>query len=69
MGQAYEEVDLEEPAQSLDIAFNAKYLIDALSSMATTEIIFELSNPVNPGIIKPAQREDYLYVIMPVRLK
>ncbi|HPZ09389.1 MAG TPA: DNA polymerase III subunit beta [Candidatus Eremiobacteraeota bacterium] len=69
VGQAYEEVDLEEPAQSLDIAFNAKYLIDALSSMATTEIIFELSNPVNPGIIKPAQREDYLYVIMPVRLK
>jgi len=33
VGQAYEEIDLSEPAQSLDISFNAKYLLDALSFM------------------------------------
>jgi len=73
VGQAYEEIDLPEPAQSLDISFNAKYLLDALSYMECDEITFELSNPVNPGIIKPVREkekeEDYLYVIMPVRLK
>jgi len=73
VGQAYEEIDLSEPAQSLDISFNAKYLLDALSFMECDEITFELSNPVNPGIIKPVREkdkeEDYLYVIMPVRLK
>ena len=69
LGQAYEEVDLEEPGQSLDISFNAKYLIDALSSMPAAEILFELSNPVNPGIIKPSDSDDFIYVIMPVRLK
>jgi len=69
LGQAYEEVDLEEPGQSLDISFNAKYLLDALSCMSGPEILFELSNPVNPGIIRPSNDEDYIYVIMPVRLK
>lgn len=69
LGQAYEEVDLEEPGQSLDISFNARYLIDALSAIPATEILFELSNPINPGIIKPSDKDDYLYVIMPVRLK
>ena len=69
LGQAYEEVDLEEPGQSIDISFNAKYLLDALSCMAGPEILFELSNPVNPGIIRPSNDDKYIYVIMPVRLK
>jgi DNA polymerase-3 subunit beta len=69
LGQAYEEVNLEEPGQTIDISFNAKYLLDALSSMPGSEILFKLSNSVNPGVIQPSQQENYLYVVMPVRLK
>ncbi|MDZ7798839.1 MAG: DNA polymerase III subunit beta [Patescibacteria group bacterium] len=49
------------------IVFNYRYLLDGLSSIDSEEIILELSNNNNPGLIKPKEAKNYTYIIMPIR--
>jgi DNA polymerase III subunit beta len=53
------------------IAFNAKFLIEMLNAIDTTEIIIELSTPTRAGIMKPseqAENEELLMLVMPLML-
>lgn len=50
------------------IAFNAKFIIDALNVLSGEEKIgFEMTGHLNPGIIRSIKDKDYLYVIMPLK--
>jgi DNA polymerase III subunit beta len=53
--------------QATTIAFNARYLIDVLSSLGAEEAAVELSGPLAPGVVRGIGRDDYVHVIMPVR--
>jgi DNA polymerase III subunit beta len=53
------------------IAFNAKFLIEMLNAVETSEIVIELSTPTRAGIMKPieqAENEDLLMLVMPLML-
>ena len=53
------------------IAFNAKFLIEMLNAIDTTEIIIELSTPTRAGIMKPSEQgehEELLMLVMPLML-
>ncbi len=55
----------------LQIAFNAKFLIEMLSAADTDEIKVELSTPTKAGIIKPSEQadnEELLMLVMPLML-
>jgi DNA polymerase-3 subunit beta len=55
----------------LQIAFNAKFLIEMLNAVDTTEITIELSTPTRAGIIKPSEQsegEELLMLVMPLML-
>ena len=55
----------------LQIAFNAKFLIEMLSAADTAEVKVELSTPTKAGILKPteqAEGEDLLMLVMPLML-
>ena len=55
----------------MQIAFNAKFLIEMLSAVDTTEIVMELSTPTRAGIIKPSEQsenEELLMLVMPLML-
>lgn len=68
LGQAYEEVKiLTQKGKGITIAFNAKFMMDPLTVMEEKEVVIELSLPTNPGVLKPADGKDSLYVLMPVR--
>ncbi|MBN9350117.1 MAG: DNA polymerase III subunit beta [Chitinophagaceae bacterium] len=58
--------------EDLQIAFNAKFLIEMLSAAESDEIVMELSTPTKPGIIKPSgttnNDEDLLMLVMPLML-
>jgi|SRR5690348_9576289 len=57
--------------EDLQIAFNARFLIEMLNAAETNEIVFELSTPTKAGIIKPSeQNEDemLLMLVMPLML-
>ncbi len=55
----------------LQIAFNAKFLIEMLNGADTSEINMELSTPTKAGIIKPTEEdenEELLMLVMPLML-
>lgn len=69
LGQAYEEMKVEgsKPEADVTVAFNAKYLIDAMSAVEKDVVKLELGSSTSPGVVRGEKGEDFLYVIMPVR--
>ncbi len=56
-----------EVSESQKVGVNSRYLLDALNSFETGEIVFEFSNPVMPVIIKNKKDEKYIHLIMPIK--
>ena len=57
--------------EDLQIAFNAKFLIEMLNGADSDEIVTELSTPTKAGIIKPIEQdenEELLMLVMPLML-
>ena len=52
----------------VQIAFNARYVLDALSVMDSEEVQLSFNGSLQPGVIRPSGRDDYLCIIMPVRV-
>lgn len=50
-----------------EIIFNSKYILDVLSNLSDGEISFELSGKLNAAVMKKEGRDDFVYVIMPLR--
>jgi DNA polymerase-3 subunit beta len=67
IGQGDEEVLLRNEGEDIQIAFNAHYLIDGLKIIDSEEVSFEFTQPLNPGIMKPAQDDSFIYLILPVK--
>lgn len=57
--------------EDLQIAFNAKFLVEMLNAADSDEINIELSTPTKAGIIKPGnldENEELLMLVMPLML-
>jgi DNA polymerase III subunit beta len=52
--------------KEMAIAFNPRYLIDALAALTEDEVFFELMDELSPGVLKI--NGPFLYVVMPMRL-
>ena len=68
VGDASEDLMAKVDGPDVEIAFNHTFLMDGLSSVSTEDTVLEIVSPLKPGIIKPGDAEDYLYLLMPVRL-
>jgi len=54
--------------ESVEIAFNAKFILDALAVIGSDKVTIELSGNMAPGILRGTKDPNYLYVIMPLRI-
>ena len=61
-------VDATIEGDSVEIAFNVKFLIDVLNAIDTPNVALETSSPSSPGVVRPVGRDDFLHVIMPMHL-
>lgn len=68
LGMAREELNIILQGKPLKIAFNSKYLIDIFKIMEDEEIVMEFSSSVSPCIIKNKEKENCIYLVLPVRL-
>jgi DNA polymerase-3 subunit beta len=50
------------------IAFNVKFLREALEVIRTPNVVLETSAPNAPGVVKPVGDDQFLHVIMPMHL-
>ncbi|HWQ14651.1 MAG TPA: DNA polymerase III subunit beta [Roseiflexaceae bacterium] len=68
VGKAREDVEVTAEGETIEAAFNARYLMDCLNHIDADELLFELTGPLSPGAIRPASHSDYIYVLAPVRV-
>ena len=68
MGNVEEEVEATLNGDQLDIAFNARYLADVIRNVTEEEIIMRFNSSVSPCVIIPQSGDNYLYLILPVRV-
>ena len=68
VGKAMEKVPVQVEGDAVEVAFNARYLMECLTILETDEITFELTGPLSPGAIRPLDQQEYIYVLAPVRV-
>lgn len=69
IGKASETLPIEIQGKEMEIAFNARYIMDILKNIDHEQIIFSLNSSLSPASIKPKDDEEYIYIITPVRTK
>ena len=68
VGSTQEIVKAEIEGADVEIGFNSFYVIEGLSAMESSEVALEIQSSLKPGIMKGTADENYLYLVMPVRL-
>jgi DNA polymerase-3 subunit beta len=66
-----ERMKCQYDGEDMQIAFNAKFLVEMLTAVETDEVRMELSTPTKAGLIKPTEQndgEDVLMLVMPLML-
>jgi DNA polymerase-3 subunit beta len=66
--EAEEEIEINYKGDDIEIGFNVTYLLDALSSIKTEDVIINISDPNSSCLILPDDDTDCKYVVMPMRL-
>jgi DNA polymerase-3 subunit beta len=61
-------IDLDYSGEGLEIGFNAAYLLDVVSAIASDNIHWSFNDPNSGVLIEPSDKGDSLYVVMPMRL-
>lgn len=68
LGSVEENVPVNIEGTDQLIAFNSRYLLEGIKNMDDAEIECNLMDDVNPMIITGVEKENYLYLVLPVRL-
>lgn len=68
VGEGSEDLDVDYAGEAVEIGFNVRYLLDALSALVEDDVALELGGQLDPGVIKPIGRTDFIGVIMPMRI-
>jgi DNA polymerase-3 subunit beta len=68
MGEAMEQIPAEYTSEPMVMGFNARYMLEALAVITSEHIQLELNDPLSPGVLRPADHNQFFYVIMPMRV-
>lgn len=69
LGEGHDELDLAYQGETMEIGFNAHYLLEVLKHMPTEEVKVTFAAPERAATIEPADDAvDYLCLVMPLRL-
>ena len=66
--EAEELVHLEYQGNGMEIGFNVAYLLDVVSTIASEHIRWSFTDPNAGVLIESSEKDDSLYVVMPMRL-
>lgn len=67
VGSQENEVDADVEGE-IEVAFNTRFLQDAISNIPSSQVLVEFSGPLSASLIKPVGVEGLEYIVMPVRL-
>ncbi len=69
IGKFEDSFDCEAFEEKMTIGFNYKYMLAALNACEDESILIELQSNLAPIILKPLEKEDYLFLVLPLRMK
>lgn len=67
-GRASEELDVGYDGESIEIGFNARYILDMLGEIDGDEVTVEMASPAAPTLVRDPADDRILYVLMPMRV-
>ncbi len=68
LGESRETIPVKYKGEVIEIAFNPRYVIEAISAMKSEEVIMKLNDGQTPCIIKGEKDPGFLSVVMPMRI-
>ena len=69
LGKAKDKCPADIDGNSIEIGFNARFMLDALKVCDEEIINIELNTSATPIIITPTDKDNFLFLILPMRLK
>ncbi len=67
-GAGYDEVKIEDGGKSRSVGINPKFMIDAMTAIASTRVIIDVPGELEPIVIRPDDETSFVAVIMPMRI-
>lgn len=68
VGKAHETLEATYEGTELTVAFNPSYLVDGIEVTTGPEITLETMDELKPALLRSVGDEDFLYLLMPVRV-
>lgn len=60
-------VPAEIKGKKEEVSFNCRFLVEGILNVKSPDIVFESNGPSSPGVLKPAEKSDFLYIVMPIK--
>jgi DNA polymerase III subunit beta len=67
-GNATEDVEAKYLGTDMAVAFNPQYLTEGIEAVTGDELTLETQDTLKPCVLRGVGAEDYLYLLMPVRV-
>lgn len=68
VGNAHEEIDASYNGTEMTVAFNPDYLASGIDAVEGDEVTLSTMDPMKPAVLRGIGHDDYLYLLMPVRV-
>lgn len=68
LGDAREDMEVDYEGPEVTIGFNARYLIDILQAQGGEQVLLQIKDNLSPGLLRTVGDDNYLAVVMPMRL-
>jgi DNA polymerase-3 subunit beta len=68
VGNAVEEIDASYDGAEMTVAFNPDYLLAGIDAIDADDVTLATMDPMKPAVLRGVGQDDYLYLLMPVRV-
>ena len=68
-GKSEDKIDIDYNGDELLIAFNYRFVLDALRIIESEKVIIGLNLPLSATVLKPQSEDDFICLIMPVQIR
>jgi DNA polymerase-3 subunit beta len=69
VGEAHEQLDAKYEGSELTVAFNPDFLLQGVEVTLGDEVTIETVDALKPAVVRGTDSEDFLYLLMPVRVQ
>ena len=68
VGEAHETVEASFSGSEMTVAFNSAFLLDGIEAAGSAEVRVQTIDPLKPAVLRGHESDEFLYLLMPVRI-